>query len=89
MIKARALRFKGLPLFYEKGQAGETPHSAEFFLQFLPTKPCSRPSRVRGKSPSSDACMISPKLYLFICGFVFWFISGFKDKELSMFWQYF
>ena len=25
--------FKGLPLFYEKGQAGETPHSAEFLLE--------------------------------------------------------
>ena len=24
--------FKGLPLFYEKGQAGETPHSAEFLF---------------------------------------------------------
>ena len=27
--------FKGLPLFYEKGQAGETPHSAEFLFLFL------------------------------------------------------
>ena len=27
--------FKGLPLFYEKGQAGETPHSAEFFFFFF------------------------------------------------------
>ena len=26
--------FKGLPLFYEKGQAGETPHSAEFLFWF-------------------------------------------------------
>ena len=38
-----------------------------FYLQNL----VPGPSRVRGKSPSSDACMISPKLYLFICGFVF------------------
>ena len=26
------MRFRGLPLFYEKGQAGETPHSAEFLF---------------------------------------------------------
>ena len=35
MIKARASGFRGLPLSYEKGQAGETPHSAEFLLEVL------------------------------------------------------
>ena len=32
MIKARESGSNGLPLFYEKGQAGETPHSAEFLF---------------------------------------------------------
>ena len=30
--KNKSIRFKGLPLFHDKGQAGETPHFAEFFL---------------------------------------------------------
>ena len=34
MIKAGASVFKSLPLFYEKGQAGETPHSTEI-LSFI------------------------------------------------------
>ena len=28
------LDLKRLPLFYEKGHAGETPHSAEFLLYY-------------------------------------------------------
>ena len=39
MIKAKepkSIRFKGSPLFYDKGQAGETPHFAEFLFSFKP-----------------------------------------------------